>query len=87
MSTARAEETEPDPVDRIHEVSSSLDVTEGVRRQAVFIMEHVMQSAPEPRREQLRSFQQTFAGRPELALAEFLRTVRPNISDYNVPGT
>lgn len=88
MSTALADATEPEPEpeDRLHEVPSSTDVAAGVRRQAVAIIEHVMQSAPANHQEQLRSFQEAFAGRPELALAEFLRAVRPNISDYDGSG-
>lgn len=85
MSTARMEATEPGHDDLPQGVASSADVAAGVRRQAQSIMEHVMQSAPAGQRELLLSYQQAFAGRPELALAEFLRAVRPSISDYNEP--
>ena len=81
-----AEPAEPEPEALLHD-GATPDMTAGVRRQAHSIMEHVLQTAPPNQREQLRSYQQAFAGRPELALAEFLRAVRPKISDYNDNGT
>lgn len=72
---ARSSVSRPDPDPRL-----------GIRRQAEAIIETVLESGPMDDRMHLAEFVEQFPGQPEVALANFLREVRPRIADYTDPA-
>lgn len=75
---------EPEEQDR-DPLGSRTGPAEGVRRQAEAIVETVMASGTAADTQKLSELVAAFPGRPEAALAQFLREVRPSISDYDGP--
>lgn len=75
---------EPEEQDR-HPQGLRTDPAEGVRRQAEAIIETVMASGTPSDTRKLGELVASHPGRPEAALARFLRDVRPSITDYDGP--
>ncbi|MEV8042105.1 hypothetical protein [Arthrobacter sp. NPDC080082] len=85
MSTITSNRGVPEPEEHDRDAQGSRDPADSVRRQAEAIIETVLASGTPADTQKLSELVAAFPGRPEAALAQFLREVRPSISDYDGP--